>query len=475
MMKPLAAVMTLVLCGSPISTWAADSSPNLVFIIADDLTFSDIGCYGGQAYTPNIDKLATEGMKFENCFQAAPMCSPTRHNIYTGQYPVKTGAYPNHTFAKEGTKSIVHYLRPLGYRVALSGKTHIAPREVFPFEYSGKKNPDMDAIDKLFAERDKEGKPFCLFACSNEPHSPWNKGDPSRYPPEAVKLPPYFADTPVVREYFSRYLAEITYYDGQVGQILKLLDKYELSDSTLVMVVSEQGNSFPFAKWTCYDMGLHSAMIVRWPGNVSAGSVSEAMVEYCDITPTFVEVAGGQPASVLDGKSFLPVLRGETDHHKDYVFGIHTTRGIINGSKCYPIRTVRDKSYRLIWNLSPAETFTNAAINSAIFKSMLEAAEAGDSRARRVTRNYQHRPEWELYDVHADPQEQRNLYGRPEYQQDVERLKQKLQGWMTAQGDKGIETELDAKNHQGRNRKKQRNSKRPARKKRAASRGDRTS
>jgi uncharacterized sulfatase len=116
---------------------AKNTRPNFVFIIADDCTFRDIGCYGGQAYTPNIDKLASQGMRFTHCFQAAPMCSPTRHNIYTGLYPVKSGAYPNHTFAKDGTKSVVHYLKPLGYRVALSGKKHINPPEVFPFEYSG--------------------------------------------------------------------------------------------------------------------------------------------------------------------------------------------------------------------------------------------------------------------------------------------------------------------------------------------------
>ena len=103
------------------------ANPNFVFIIADDCTFRDIGCYGGQAKTPNIDKLATEGMQFSRCFQAAPMCSPTRHNLYTGIYPVKSGAYPNHTFVKEGIKSVAHYLKPQGYRVVLSGKTHINP------------------------------------------------------------------------------------------------------------------------------------------------------------------------------------------------------------------------------------------------------------------------------------------------------------------------------------------------------------
>lgn len=423
----------------------AKEKPNFVFIIADDLTFRDIGCYGGQAHTPHIDHLATEGMKFTQCFQAAPMCSPTRHNIYTGLYPVKSGAYPNHTFAKPGTKSIVHFLKPLGYRVALSGKKHINPPKVFPFEYSGKKNnPDPQAINELFESASASKTPFCLFACSNEPHSPWNKGDASRYPPEKVKLPPYLVDTPLVREYFSRYLAEITYFDDQVGQILKLLGDYKLRENTLVMIVSEQGNSFPFAKWTCYGNGLQSAMIVRWPGKIKPGMVSNAMVEYVDVTPTFIEAAGGVLDPVLDGSSFLPVLLGQTEHHKDLTFGIMTTRGIINGSDQYAIRSVRDKQYRLIWNLNADAAFSNACTGSDYFQSMVEVAKAGNSKATQLVEKYQKRPEWELYDCQADPLEMQNLAEQAEYQPVIKRLQQSLQTWMREQGDQGVETELDA-------------------------------
>nr|WP_286178449.1 sulfatase [Rhodopirellula sp. JC639] len=430
---------------------ATAARPNLVFIIADDCTFRDIGCYGGQAHTPNIDALAEQGMKFTRCFQAAPMCSPTRHNIYTGLYPVKSGAYPNHTFARAGTQSIVHYLKPLGYRVALSGKTHIGPKEVFPFEYSGvKNNPDLSAIDQLLSECGESSTPFCLFACSNEPHSPWNKGDASRYPPEQVKLPPYLVDTPVMRENFSRYLAEITYYDDQVGQILELIDKYEMRDNTLVVVVSEQGNSFPFAKWTCYGNGLQSAMVVRWPGMVQPGAVTDAMVEYVDVTPTFVEAAGGEPAKVLDGKSFVPVLTGQADTHKSVTYGIMTTRGIINGSDAYAIRSVRDERYRLIWNLNHETKFTNACTKADYFRSMVQAGRAGDAKAAELVRKYQHRPEFELYDCDADPLEMNNIVDDPQHVKVVTRLKGQLRQWMQSQGDEGIETELDALAHQGR-------------------------
>ncbi len=424
------------------------AKPNLVFIIADDLTYRDIGCYGGQAHTPHIDHLATEGMKFERCFQAASMCSPTRHNIYTGLYPFNSGAYPNHTFAKPGTKSVVHYLGDLGYRVALSGKTHVAPKEVFPFEYSGvKNNPDMDAIDTLMSESNASDTPFCLFATSNEPHSPWNKGDASLYPRDKVILPPYIVDTPRMREDFSNYLAEITYYDSQVGEILSLLDKHGLRDNTLVMVVSEQGNAFPFAKWTCYGNGLQSAMIVRWPGMVSPGTTTDALVEYTDVLPTFIEAAGGQPAKVLDGKSMVSLLKGETSSHKDYVYGEVTTRGIINGTDEYPIRTVRDDRFRLVWNLNPDAKYTNALTQSPAFQSMIEKAQSGDKHAQEFVRRYQHRPELELFDCQMDPLEMNNLAENPEYKATIRKLKGKLQQWMDSQGDKGIQTERDALYH----------------------------
>lgn len=444
-------VLPLLLVAGFVSWTNGAEKPNLVFIIADDCTFRDIGCYGGQANTPHIDKLATEGMQFSKCFQTAPMCSPTRHNIYTGLYPVKSGAYPNHTFVKSDVQSVVQYLKPLGYRVALSGKTHIGPRDVFAFEYSkaNGNNPDMEAIEKLFTESKDSNSPFCLFACSNEPHSPWNKGDASQYPPEKIELPPYIADTPVVRENFSRYLAEITYYDSQVGEILELLEKTGQAENTLVMVVSEQGNSFPFAKWTCYDHGLQSAMIVRWPGMVKPGSKTDALVEYTDVLPTFVEAAGGTPATNLDGQSFTKVLTGEADKHKAYTFGAMTTRGIINGSDYYAIRSVRGWKYRLIWNVHHETTFTNACTSHETFQSMIAAAESGDEKAKELVFKYQHRPEFELYHCDEDPMQMNNLAADPEHKKVLDRLKGKLQGWLKAQGDDPDQAERVALMRQG--------------------------
>ncbi|MAS94599.1 MAG: sulfatase atsG [Verrucomicrobiales bacterium] len=434
--------------------FAAPDKPNIVFINADDLTHSDLSVYGGQAKTPNFDRLAGEGMVFRQCFQAAPMCSPTRHNLYTGIYPVKTGAYPNHTFAKEGTKSIVHYLQPHGYRVALSGKRHISPESVFPFEYSGQKNPDMEAIEKLMAESKEADTPFCLFACSNEPHEPWNLGDATQYPPKEIKLPPYFIDTPATRQGMSKYLAEVTYYDGQVGQILDLLDKYSLTENTIVMVSSEQGNSLPFAKWTLYDPGLQTALLVRWPGKVAEGSSTDAMVEYTDVVPTLLDAVDIEIPDGLDGKSFLPVLAGEATEHKEYVYGIMTTRGINFGSENFGIRSIRSKTHQLIVNFTPEVKFTNACSKSEEFQSWVRRAESGKKRAAKFVERYHYRPPVELYEVGNGWHKWNNLADSADHSEILRDLQGRLDSWMKEQGDLGQETEMAALEHQSRGKKK---------------------
>lgn len=436
-------------------TYAATPSakPNLLLIIADDLTKWDTSVYGGQAATPNLERLAREGMKFNRCFQAAPSCSPTRHALFTSLYPVKSGAHPNHTFVKEGVRSVAQWLKAAGYRAALSGKTHIAPPETFPFEYSeersnGSTNPDFAAVDKLLGECAAKGTPFGLILASNEPHTPWNQGDPSAYPANKVVLPPIYPDTPETRADFSKYLAEITYFDRQVGQALDLLRRYQLEQSTVVVVITEQGNSFPLAKWTCYDAGLGSGLIVRWPGRVAAGTESNALVEYIDIMPTFLEAAGIPVPTGLDGRSFLRVLENKAPTHKEYVFGLHTTRGIINGSPHYGIRSVRDARYRYIRNLTPEATFTNVSTRGDVWDSWVAAAKAGDPTARTAVTRYQHRPAEELYDAEADPWNTRNLAADTSLAAVKVRLAAQLDAWMKAQGDLGQATELDADNRQ---------------------------
>ena len=422
--------------------------PNFLFFLADDLSVTDIGCYGNeQIHTPYIDQLAAEGIRFTRAFQPSAMCSPSRHSLYTGLYPVASGAYPNHAYAQTGTRSLAHYLSDLGYRVGLAGKTHIAPVESFPFEYLPG-DLDWQAIE-AFMKRDTE-QPFCLFVCSKEPHTPWNRGNTARYDTMNLELPPTWVDTRETRTAFTQYFAEITYLDNQLGRVLKLLKQHQLEDNTLTFFSSEQGNAFPFAKWTCYEAGLQTALIVRWPGKIIPGSTTNAMVEIVDVAPTLVELAGGEKIPYLNGQSLIPVLKGEATRHKDYVFGIQTSLGIKNGPASYGIRSVRNERYKYILNLSPKVRFTNVITEdpqNPFWPSWVREARTNPIASELVTR-YQQRPQVELYDLQRDPHERNNLAEDPIYDEIIAELRENLDAWMKAQGDQGQATELEALKHQ---------------------------
>lgn len=430
----------------------AQQKPNIVFMLADDCSSWDLGAYGSKdAITPTIDGLAKEGMKFTKCYQASPMCSPTRQNILTGLSPFRSGAYPNHTNVNGNVNSIAHYLKPLGYRVALGGKQHYGPSENFPIEYLGKEkggglDPNFANIDTFLNTVSISKQPFCLFVMSNQPHTPWNHGDTTLFNKEKLTLPPFYADLPKTRAGFRNYLAEINYLDGQVKKALDLLKKYHLDDNTIFVFSSEQGNSLPFAKWTCYNIGLKSALIVRWPGKVKANTVSNALVEYSDITPTFIDIAGGKAIDSLDGKSIVPVLLGKTQEHKKYTYGQMTTRGIVEGSDYYPIRSVSNGKYRYIINLTPDVEFRNVINESPFFKEWEKDAEH-NPKTKALVQKHLYRPSEEMYDDEKDPYNQHNLINDTKLQTVKADLKKQLKVWMEHTGDKGIITELLALEH----------------------------
>jgi len=180
-------------------------------MLPDDLSWHDIGCYGNSdVKTPNIDKLASQGMRFTRAFTTTAMCAPTRQQLYTGIYPVRSGAFPNHSKVKPGTKSMVHYFKDLGYRVGISGKTHFGPTASFPFEKVGGGSPTFKKIEE-FIKRDRQ-QPFCLVVTSHHPHAPWKGSE--KYDPEKLKLYPYVVDTPETRKALANYYSEVTVFDG---------------------------------------------------------------------------------------------------------------------------------------------------------------------------------------------------------------------------------------------------------------------
>lgn len=431
------------------------AKPNIVLIIADDCRYQDLGCYGSNdAVTPNIDRLAAEGLKFNRFFQATAMSSPTRHCLLTGVYPVRSGAYPNHTFIREGITTLPKYLKDAGYRVAIQGKRHFAPEESFPFEYlsGGNANVNIDRIEPFIAGVAASKEPFFLYIASHDPHSPWTRGDRSLFNAGRLTLPPYLVDTDKTRESYVNYLAEINQLDTDVGLVDALIRKYGLDRNTVFIFTSEQGHSFPFAKWTCYDAGLHTGFIIRWNGVTKPGATTDAICEYVDVTPTLLDIAGAKIPRGLDGKSFIDIIKGKAAKFKEYVYAVHTTRGIIQGSDYYGIRSVRSNRFSYILNLTPGAEFRNVATTDrdAVWRSWIEKAQTDDF-ARQQTDKYQHRPAEELYDNVNDPYQMNNLILDPRYAEELKLLRAKLSAWMKQQGDEGQATEMNALERQPKN------------------------
>ena len=424
----------------------AAKQPNILIVIADDLNKDSVGVYGNKdVKTPNIDRLASQGMRFNLAYTSTAMCAPTRQQMYTGLYPVRSGAYPNHSKVKPGTKSLVHYLKALGYRVGLSGKRHFGPPSSFPFEQVSRK-VDAKAIREFVARDEKQ--PFCLLVTSNSPHVPWSAGDASQYDPGKLTIPPYWVDTPEMRESLTRYYAEITDLDREVGECMKILRETKQEDNTAMIFTTEQGAQYPGCKWTCYENGLNVGFIVRWPGQVKPGSVSDAMIHYVDVAPTLVEMAGGEAIKGLDGRTFLGVLRGKTKRHNSVTYGVHTQMNAIGSPPTgYAVRSIRAGKWKYIMNLNHKVTFKNALTQNDkenYWASWVRTAKT-DPKAARLLKRYLNRPAEQLYDLSKDPHEVNNLAGREKQAKVKARLKQQLQDWMTSQGDLGQATEMAAK------------------------------
>lgn len=420
--------------------------PHMVLFIADDLTWHDIGPYGAtDVRTQNLDRLAAQSLKFERAFSASPTCTPSRSAIYTGLYPVRNGAHANHSAVKDGTRSLPHYMRELGYRVVLAGKTHIGPRPLFPFEYlegsnvmpPGKKHVlwtdlGVEAIERLLATHDRAAQPLCLIVSAHSPHTIWPDND--GYDPAAINLPPYMLDTPQTRSARVKYYTDITHLDGQVGAVRASMDKHGYGDA-LFMFTSDQGAQWPFSKWNLYDAGIKVPLLVHWPGRTRAGATTGAMTTLIDLLPTMIEAAGATPPADIDGRSFLDVLIGKYDAHRDEIYAAHTGDSVMNQA---PMRCVRTNRFKYIRNLAPAIKYTTHVSkgkgNESYWASWVKLAETDPAAAKLVER-YEHRVAEELYDLEGDPFEMTNLAMDPAHAQILAQLRDKVNVWRVQQGE----------------------------------------
>lgn len=402
--------------------------PNIIFYLADDQDKYDYGCYGNpKVHTPAVDRLAKEGMMFENAFTGQAICAPSRTQLYTGNYPLKNGCFLNHIKAKDNQISAASYLKELGYDVILAGKSHVGPKEVFkwsqawhPVSKDGAPRPylPLNRIEEYFKTAEK---PFCMYITSDYPHGPFfnvegKTADDFQFYPFNQKD----AKNPSRIKHTAGYYRSIEEDNSQLEKILKWVDEY-LDENTLFIYSADHGKT---GKFTVYDRGLNVPFIVRWPGVVRSNSKTEVMIHYTDVLPTFMEVAKGKTPDKIDGKSFLSVLKGEEKEIHSYVYGVQSNQNIQQAA-VFPSRMIRSKKYKYIRNFNSIE----------VVDKNLGENEHVNAFLKRGAEKFKHIPFEELYDIENDPWETNNLAKDPDYQSTKKRLTKDLYKWMEEQGD----------------------------------------
>lgn len=422
--------------------------PNLVLFLSDDHGYFDSPVYGSKVVrTPHMQALAKDGMVFTHAFTGSPTCVPSRSILMSGLMPARNGALPNHSGLTPGVRTLPSLLKDAGYEVFHFGKSHFQPAANFldwtavPSEIKGGPlNADLDTavVEQWLAARagNKTSAPVCLVICSHSPHVYWRENE--GYDPERVDLPPTFVDTPKTRAERAKYYSDITFAVRQLGEVYASCRKH-LSRNTLFVYTSDNGAQWPFAKWSLYDAGIRMPFIAAWPGVIAPGTRTDAMISFCDLLPTFVELAGGAVPSGIDGRSFAPVLPGKTKQHRSEIYAAHSGDRDFN---VFPTRCARTKQFKYILNLHPEFEYTThidvagPRDGRSYFDSWIEKAKADPGAAAVIDRYHRH-PAEELYDVIADPHEMRNLASKPEHAATLSMLRRKVRDWMKQQNDEG--------------------------------------
>lgn len=427
-------------CQDPIQTTekTTNTQPNLFLFLADDLSYNDLGSTGNPyVSTPVIDAFAKKAISFEKMYTPTAMCAPSRSALMTGLYPHRNGCHYNHGEIFSSVKSLPSYLSDLGYQVALVGKRHIKPQQNFPYEYVN--------YEEVGDYLSKVTKPLCMIYASNDPHGPHLKSEQSL---EEVLLPAKWIGTKSTREKLTGYYADIAALDKEFELFLQTIKANKLEEPSVTIFTSDHGYDY-FAKWSCYEAGLHVPFFMQTRGISFTTKSVNALTSFVDIVPTFIELAGGTSDNNLDGKSWLGLLNETEEVIHPFIYGGHTTRGIYSG-KAYPIRSITNGQWKYIRNLNHEEQFQNILTNGWNFDppptegSWAEwlAVLKENKAAAKWTTFYQKRPYEELYFLDGDPDEIVNLAGEPAHQIIKAQLSQQLDHWMKEQNDKGIEAEL---------------------------------
>lgn len=399
--------------------------PNLLLITADDLGLQ-LGCYGYRGVTtPHLDRLAVEGVRFNRAYVTAASCSPSRASLLTGLYPHQNGqlglAHLGSSM-KPGLPNLVSLLKTQGYRTGQIGKLHVEPEADFPFDEKHSEiepTRDPQAVRALCEKflRPNDRQPFLLYLNLFDPHKPFTRdiaGSPKVKvgPAQAGVLSFMGGDTPELRQETADYLTCINRLDEIMGEVLEVLRQRGLEQNTLVVFLSDNGPELPRGKVTCFEAGTRVPLLVRWTGRFRPG-VREELVSTVDLLPTMLALVNvPEPAGLL-GRSLVPLLEGRKVSWRETLateFNSHEPR-MIN-----PQRALRDGRYKLILTLlkDPALEWPDGLTLESYQKIQPEAG-----RGEFV----------ELYDLESDPDEFKNLAGKPALKEVEARLRRALEDW----------------------------------------------
>ncbi len=418
----------------------AETPPNIIFIIADDVSLEDIGVYGNRHIrTPHIDRLAAGGLRFNNVFLTASSCSPSRISILTGRYPHNTGAAELHTEAPDHLVFFPEVLKSAGYFTALAGKWHEGRHTARAYDtllVDRKANGEGGEAQWLSLLKSiPANRPFFLWLSPYDAHRDWSADSAFArpYKPEEVYVPEILADDADTRRDLASYYNEITRMDEYIGKLTAELERRNLLGNTLIVFTSDNPRPFTGSKTRLRDNGTRTPLIVHWPKEIrKTGRVAEGLISSIDIAPTLLQAAGVQIPRGIQGKSFFELISSPDRPFRQHVFAEHNWHDY----EAYE-RAVRTTDY--LYVLNERSSFTNEgpidAVQSPAAQS-LKARRAGARLTLLQQEAYIHpRPREELYDNRKDPAQVYNLIGDKAYRDAAEQLSRVLRQWQEETGD----------------------------------------
>lgn len=424
----------------------SNNQPNIVWFIAEDIS-TQLNAYGDStAKTPNIDRLANEGIIYTNCYSVSGVCAPSRSALITSSYPTSMGTHNMRTNwatpdkienywvpLPEEIKAFTQYLRKDGYFCTNNAK------EDYNFNV-GLADWDINDKNAHWRDRNREDQPFFSVFTSNTTHESriWkHKEHPLRVNPDKVMLPPYYPDIPSVRKDVSRSYSNIEEMDQEVGELLEQLEEDNLIDNTVFMFFGDNGGPLPRQKRELYDGGIHVPLIVRYPNKKHAATKCEDMVSFVDFGVSILSLANIPIPEYYHG---IPFLGEHKDSVRQYVYASHDRID----KKYDMVRAVRDKRFKYIRNFNTGISCyleVEYRMQLDMMKDMVKMHKEGKLNDLQNQWFLDHKPIEELYDTWRDPHELVNLADDPMYKAKLDKMRSKLIQWQEEYGDMGFISE----------------------------------